>query len=541
MSDKVCIVLAQINFNLGDIARNTEQIISLSRQAKAQHHAQLVVFPELSLTGYPPEDLLLRPGLYHKIEQALERLKAEVNGLAIIIGLPEKTEHGLFNSAFLIENGEIKARYQKQCLPNYGVFDEKRYFSKGNAACITDLFGIKAGLVVCEDLWQPGPMAQAKEAGAELIIHINASPFDIYKPKQRIDHLQNRIKDNPLPVLSVHWVAGQDDLVFDGGTIAYNADASIAVQAEYFKAALVPVEVSRTNNNIMVKPQPLPQPLSEVATIYQALKLGVRDFVCKNGFEDVVIGLSGGIDSALTVAIAADALGPEHVTAVMMPSRHTSQMSLDDAKALAENLGVHYKIIDIEPLFQAYLTSLAEEFAQHEIDNTEQNLQARCRGTLLMALSNKHKQMVLSTSNKSETAVGYSTLYGDMVGAYCVLKDVLKTQVYELSNYRNTLNPVIPQRCIDRPPSAELAPDQVDEDNLPPYALLDDILKRYIEADERFEDLVAAGFDSAVVTHVAAMVEHSEFKRRQAPIGPRVSPRAFGRERRYPITVDYTK
>ena len=534
------VVLAQIDPVVGDVAGNTRKVIAATQQAKQQHAAELVIFPELCLTGYPPEDLLLRPGLLKRVKKSLQTLCQQIDDITIIVGHPlGEVGKELFNAASVISKKQITAQYLKQKLPNYGVFDEKRYFIEGHQATIIEINQFKIGLTICEDIWFVEPTAQAVDAGAEIIMNLNASPFKQDKTLLREAEVKKRAKENSVPVLYVNQIGGQDELVFDGASFAVNAAGEKCVQAIQFATALVPITISRTSQGIELKgPQ---QPLmGELETVYQALVCGLRDYVEKNHFPGVVIGLSGGIDSALTMALAVDALGAERVQAVMMPSRYTSQISLDDAAEMAAILGVQYRIIGIENVFQAFLHELEDVFAGTQADTTEENIQARCRGVLLMAISNKTGAMVLSTGNKSEMAIGYSTLYGDMAGGFSPLKDVYKTLVYRLARYRNSLSAIIPERIITRPPSAELSADQLDQDSLPAYEVLDKILEAYIADDGCFEDLVASGFDAETVAQVIKMVDRSEYKRRQAPPGIRITGRAFGRDRRYPITSGYT-
>lgn len=527
------LVLAQANFLVGDIPGNISKIIRLSAEARDRLGAALVIFPELALIGYPPEDLLLRPSLEPRVQAALARL-AEVSGITIVLGYPGHRVGGFFNLLGVWQNGRLLGEYAKQQLPNYDVFDEKRYFQAGHEPLVVDVAGLRIGLTVCEDIWHAGPAALARAAGAELLVNINASPFHSGKQTERLAVVADRVRETGLPVAYVNLVGGQDELVFDGGSFAMTARGEVAVEAPLFTEGLYPVDLVAGQP----QPQTLPPALGTVAEVYQALVLGVRDYVGKNGFRGAVLGLSGGIDSALTLAIAVDALGADKVQAVMMPFRYTSTMSLEDAEAEARILGVKYSVLGIEPVFNAFSATLEEEFRGSAKDKTEENLQARARGVLLMAISNKKGYLVLTTGNKSEMAVGYATLYGDMAGGFDVLKDVPKTLVFRLSAYRNSLSPEqppIPQRVIDRPPSAELAPDQKDEDSLPPYPVLDEILRRYVEEDESAETITAAGFAREDVWRVLRMVDFNEYKRRQAAVGPRITGRAFGKDRRYPI------
>ncbi len=535
------VVLAQINSVVGDVAGNTAKIIQAANTARDQLTAELVVFPELCLTGYPPEDLLLRPGLQKRVNKALETLKHKITGIHIVVGHPlGEVGKDLYNAASVIADGQIICQYFKQMLPNYSVFDEKRYFIEGHLPAVFSLNGFKLGITICEDIWFTGPAAQAKDAGAELLLNLNASPFQQGKSALRYDAVRQRAIENQLPMLYVNQVGGQDELIFDGGSFALDSHGNLQMQAAAFvdELAVVAIEKNQTGNILITGK--ITEHLSPLASVYQALVLGLRDYVEKNHFPAVVLGLSGGIDSALTLALAVDALGVDRVQTVMMPSRYTAQISLDDAAQMATQLGVSYSVLSIEPVFDSFLQTLNETFTGKAADTTEENIQARCRGVLLMAISNKTGAMVLSTGNKSEMAVGYSTLYGDMAGGYSPLKDVYKTLVFALAKYRNELSPIIPERIISRPPSAELSADQRDDDSLPPYPLLDKILERYIADDGCFEDLVAEGFAAETVAQVIKMVDRNEYKRRQAPPGIRITGRAFGRDRRYPITSGYT-
>lgn len=541
MRQTLTVVLAQINPVVGDVAGNTAKIISAATIARDQQQAQLVVFPELCLTGYPPEDLLLRPGLQKRVDKALQTLKQKITGMHIVVGHPlGEVGKELYNAASVIADGQIICQYFKQMLPNYSVFDEKRYFIEGHLPAVFTLNGLRLGISICEDIWFTGPAAQAKDAGADVLLNLNASPFQQGKSTLRFDAVRQRAIENQLPVLYVNQVGGQDELVFDGGSFALDADGELRMQAAAFADELAVVAIEKTSAGIIQLAGQITGHLPPLASVYQALVLGLRDYVEKNKFPRVVLGLSGGIDSALTLALAVDALGVDRVQTVMMPSRYTAQISLDDAAQMAEGLGVSYSVLSIEPVFDSFLQTLNDTFAGKAADTTEENIQARCRGVLLMAISNKTGAMVLSTGNKSEMAVGYSTLYGDMAGGFSPLKDVYKTLVFALANYRNQLSPIIPQRIISRPPSAELAAEQRDQDSLPPYSLLDQILERYIADDGCFEDLVAEGFAAETVAQVIKMVDRNEYKRRQAPPGIRITGRAFGRDRRYPITSGYT-
>jgi NAD+ synthase (glutamine-hydrolysing) len=535
------IVVAQINLLVGDIRGNVDRIIESAVQARDVHQAQVVVFPELAVTGYPPEDLLLRPGLYERVDEGLTRLRKEVHGITLVVGYPEQTHQGVYNAALVLRDGKVLGNARKHYLPNYAVFDEKRYFIPGQAPCVVELEGVPVGITICEDIWYPDPAADAVSQGAQLIVTLNASPYHMDKAGEREAAVRDRVQENRIPVLYVNLVGGQDELVFDGESFVMNADGALARRMPAFTEDLYPVDFAPRAGKVVAVHGEIAPALSREASVYQALVLGVRDYVTKNGFQGVVLGLSGGIDSGLTLAVAVDALGAADVEAVMMPSRYTADMSVEDATAEAHTLGVDYSIIPIEKPFQAFLEILKEEFAGRPVDTTEENIQARCRGLILMAISNKKRKMVLTTGNKSEMAVGYATLYGDMAGGFDVLKDVPKTLVYRLAEYRNTLGPVIPHRVIERPPSAELAPDQKDTDSLPPYEILDGILALYVEQDKDVDDIVAAGYDRETVVRVVNMVDRNEYKRRQAPPGIRITPRAFGRDRRYPITSGYRR
>ncbi len=536
-----CIAVAQINLLVGDIEGNATAIIEAAIHARDELGAQAVVFPELALCGYPPEDLLLRPGMYERMDAAMRHLQAEITGIHALVGFAQKTPAGVYNAAAVIADGAILAVARKHHLPNYSVFDEKRYFIAANDTCVFELQGVPVGVCICEDIWYPEPAAKLRAAGAQLIININASPFHKDKGPERENIVRERVRENAVPILYTNLVGGQDELVFDGASFVMSAEGEIRQRMPNFEAGIFPLQFDLRDKKLL--PRPAPQSFQsgtdQNALIYQALVLGVRDFVRKNGFSSVIIGLSGGIDSALTLAIAVDALGAENVEVVMMPSRYTADMSVEDATEQARSMKVKYHVLPIEPAFNAFLDILKEEFSGRPVDTTEENIQARCRGVLLMAISNKKGKMLLTTGNKSEMAVGYATLYGDMAGGYDVLKDVPKTRVYQLSHYRNRITAVIPQRVITRPPSAELAPDQKDSDSLPDYDTLDAILERYVEQDQGLEDIVAAGFERDTVAQVLQRVDRNEYKRRQAAPGVRISPRAFGRDRRYPITSGY--
>ena len=531
------IAIAQINLLVGDIEGNAEHILEWIQRARDEMQADVIVFPELAVTGYPPEDLLLRPGMHERVNTVMQQLTSEVKGITALVGYPEQTDKGIFNAVAVLENGTCTAIARKNCLPNYSVFDEKRYFISSDESCVFSVKDKQLGICICEDIWYAEPVKKVVDAGAQLILNLNASPFHGQKTHEREDVIRQRVKEVNVPVVYANMVGGQDELVFDGQSFVIDADEKLSHRFSAFEEKLEIVEFDSTS----LKPlsTSIVSPLSDEASIYQALVMGVRDYVTKNGFSGVVIGLSGGIDSALTLSIAVDALGADKVEAVMMPSCYTLDMSVEDATAQAELLGINFKVIPIEKPFNIFLELLADEFAGKEVDATEENIQARCRGLLLMAISNKKGKMVLTTGNKSEMAVGYATLYGDMAGGYDVLKDVKKTLVFRLAEYRNSISANIPQRVIDRPPSAELAPDQKDTDSLPPYEILDVILENYVELDMGLEDIVAAGFDRETVHRVLRLVDLNEYKRRQAAPGIRITKRAFGRDRRYPITSGY--
>jgi NAD+ synthase (glutamine-hydrolysing) len=531
------ILMAQMNTLVGDFEGNARQVIDAIARAESAHEAPVVVFPELTLSGYPPEDLLLRPSIALRVTQALQLICESMTGSAYaVIGYPLHEEGALYNAAGVVHGGRVIAEYRKQCLPNYQVFDEKRYFRPGDAPCVVDIEGVKVGLSICEDIWESAPALQAAATGAQLLLNINSSPYHQGKRQQRFDTVGARAREAGIPIVYVNQVGGQDELVFDGGSFAVVPDGTVAAAAPDFEAGEFWLQLDFGADPVAVGGLAVCPPRGDLETVWRALVLGVRDYVNKNGFPGVVLGLSGGVDSALTLAVAVEALGPERVEAVMMPFRYTAQMSVEDAAEQAGLLRVTHTVISIEPIYEAFMASLAEEFAGTEPDTTEENLQARCRGVLLMSISNKKGCLVLTTGNKSELAVGYSTLYGDMAGGFDVLKDVPKTLVFELCRYRNSLGQCIPQRVIDRPPSAELAPDQKDEDSLPPYAILDRILALYVEQDYSAEAIVATGIDREQVHKVIRLVDLNEYKRRQAPIGVRITQRGFGRDRRYPIT-----
>lgn len=539
MTESVQITLVQDAFLVGAIQANASKIITLAEQA-CQSGADLVVFPELALTGYPPEDLLLRPGFVKQVDQAVNQIIEAVKDIDIVFGAVRHDGTHLYNSAFWAHGGRLVDVYDKYVLPNYAVFDEKRYFTAGQSPVVVELKGIKIGLSICEDIWDAKPAAQAKSAGAESLLILNASPYHYGKYAERLEVLKQRQQETGMSMFYLNIVGGQDELVFDGESLVMDQQGDLVGRGPDFETCMLNYSLNKAGDIKAINTD-FYQPQSEEANVYKALVTSVRDYVKNNGFDGVVIGLSGGVDSALTLAVAADALGPDQVHAVMMPSRYTAQMSLDDAREEADILGVDYRVISIEPTFESFLDTLKDSFENTETDTTEENIQARCRGVILMALSNKLRRMLLTTGNKSEMAVGYSTLYGDMAGGFAPLKDVFKTLVYKLCDYRNSISRVIPQRVLDRPPSAELKPDQVDQDSLPDYDILDGILKMTVEQDMPKDEIIAAGYDKATVERVINMVQFNEYKRRQAPPGVRITRRAFGRDRRYPITSGYRR
>src|SRR5574340_265778 len=539
MNSKFRVVMAQLNLLVGDVPGNVQKVIRAANRSRDDLRAQLVVFPELTLTGYPPEDLLFHSALRRDVERGVERLIREVRGIDILAGYPLYEDGRIYNAAGIIGGGALRASYRKRELPNYSVFDEKRYFTPGEAPTLVDVAGARLGINVCEDIWHAQPPQSTVAAGARLLLIPNASPFELGKQRQREEELRRRVRDAGVPLVYVNLVGGQDELVFDGGSLAVNPDGRVAVRAPNFEEGLYPVDFSVSSGRLAALPGSVHTDDSEEESVYRAIVLGVRDYAAKNQFKGAIVGLSGGIDSALTLALAVDALGPENVTAVMMPSRYTWMLSIEESVRQANTLGVGYQSISIEPAFEAFLQSLKPVLGEAGAGVTAQNLQARCRGVLLMALSNQTGRLLLTTGNKSETAVGYATLYGDMAGGFAPIKDVTKTWVYRLARYRNSLSTAIPEAVIERVPTAELAPGQKDSDNLPPYDILDPILSAYVEDDKTVAEIVALGFDEVTVKRVVKMVQGAEYKRRQSPPGVRVSRRAFGRDRRYPITSGY--
>jgi len=553
------IAIAQLNCTVGDLAGNVSRILEFAARARAQS-ADILITPELAICGYPPEDLLLRDDFYRDCEAAMARLVAGVSGITLVVGHPRQENHKRFNAASVIRDGRIIATYDKHALPNYTVFDEQRYFEPGNGACVFEAGGIRFGVNICEDTWgrqgpslaNPGPDGRtldlgsegagaahapqaARDAGAEVLLVLNASPYHVRKQDTRYEVMRRRIAEFGMPIIYANMVGGQDELVFDGASFALDAQGILTNQMPMFDEALGFVALDGKN----LRQGDIAAPLSPEAEVYAALRLGVRDYVGKNGFPGVLLGLSGGIDSAVTLAIAADAVGPSKVHAVMMPSQYTADISQIDAREEAVKLGVRYSEIAIKPVFDVFMASLADQFQGLAVDTTEENIQARVRGTLLMALSNKTGAIVVTTGNKSEMGTGYATLYGDMAGGFAVLKDIRKMLVYRLANYRNTISPVIPQRVITRAPSAELRPNQTDQDSLPPYDVLDAIMEAYVEHNRGPAEIEAAGYARKDVDRVIQLLRISEYKRRQSPVGIRITPRGFGKDWRYPITNKY--
>jgi len=531
------IAIAQINCTVGDLEANAARILDFARKA-LEEGADLLLTPELALCGYPPEDLLLRPDFYRSCDRHLKALAAALP-LPAIIGHPAEFDGARYNSASLLRDGKVEASYRKHRLPNYEVFDEERYFASGTEACVVDVKGVPCGINICADVWESGAAEAAHQAGAKLLLALNASPFHMHKQEERYGVLNQRIRATGMPVIYANMVGGQDELVFDGASCVLDGQHRLTHQLPAFREALEVVDFQDGK----ILPGPLAVADTIEAQVYEALKLGVKDYLGKNGFPGAIIGLSGGIDSALTLAIAVDALGADKVRAVMMPSPYTAQMSLDDSRAMVHALGVRYDEIPIGPAMDTYSTLLEPLFAGLPptawADTTPENIQARIRGMVLMALSNRTGSIVLTTGNKSEMAVGYATLYGDMAGGFAVIKDVFKTFVYRLCRYRNSISPVIPENIIVRPPSAELKPDQTDQDTLPPYEVLDAIIQGYMENDLSPRQIIEQGHEESVVRRVVGMLKRNEYKRRQSPVGIRISRRGFGKDWRYPITSRY--
>ena len=524
------IALAQFNPVVGDIAGNTRKILELARTAMAQG-ADVLVTPELALTGYSPEDLLLREHFYRAIYAGLDELEM-LDGITLVIGHPARLGNERFNAATVLRDGHRLGQYHKMLLPNNEVFDECRYFTPGAAPLVFEQNGVKVGIIICEDGWSVEPAAEAADAGAEVIVSLNASPFHRNKIATRHEVMRYRVQETGLPMAYVNLTGGQDELVFDGASFALNKAGEVVAQAAAYDDELLLLDII-DGDVVATNLAPLPD---ELESVYRALVVGVRDYITKNGFPGVLLGLSGGIDSALTLAIAVDALGADKVHAVMMPSRYTADISVDDSRDMVQRVGVKYDEIEIWPMYESFMSALAPSFDGLPMDTTEENLQARIRGTLLMALSNKSGKLVLTTGNKSEMTTGYCTLYGDMAGGFAVLKDVAKTLVFALCRWRNTQGEIIPERIITRPPSAELRPDQKDQDSLPPYEVLDAIMERYVEHNQSAADIIKAGYAEADVNRVVRLLKINEYKRRQAPVGPRITHRGFGKDWRYPIT-----
>ena len=539
MSDRLCVAMAQLNTRVGDVGGNTEQVIAAALRAKDRHGADVVVFPELTLTGYPPEDLLFRPDFIRSIGESLARIRDEIHGITVVVGFPHTEKRGMFNSAAVIQDGMVLGVYHKHHLPNGGVFDDKRYFQPGSTPLVVDIRGHACGITICEDLWHPGPARWAADEGAEVLFNLNASPYHQGKYQDREAVIHARQQEAGLPVVYVNLEGGQDEVVYDGVSVAYGGDGTLAARAPAFTEGLFDVVFQRQGKALVPDQGEIAPLPDDDDLVYQALVRGLADYVNKNGFPGVVLGMSGGIDSAFSAAVAVDALGAGRVHAVMLTSRYTSQESLDDAAECSRLLGIEHTTLNIDNAFQACMDELAPVFGDRAMDTTEENMQSRARGLMLMALSNKFGSMVLATGNKSEYAVGYATLYGDMCGGFAPLKDVYKTLVYRLAERRNAAGRVIPERIIAKAPTAELRPDQKDEDSLPPYPVLDAILHRYVDEDASVAALISDGFDEEAVRHAVALLHRNEYKRRQAAPGVKVTRKAFGRERRYPITSGY--
>lgn len=535
MSQSLSISLVQQQFPIGAVRQNVLRVIELAEQAATD----LVVFPELTLTGYPPEDLLFRDDLLTLVETGLVDIQAAKYPGVLVVGHPWRQDGVLYNAASVIQNGTLIGRYFKQELPNYGVFDEKRYFTAGpaEAVCTFELKQQSFAVLICEDVWHGHPAAAAKAAGADWALVLNASPYETGKIAQRQHLLTTLAERLNLGFIYVNQAQGQDELVFDGSSMLVNPTGELVLQAPAFERDIYRAELSKNGPKVVAQHQlNLAAPLSFEAQVYQALVMATRDYIQQNGFPGAVLGLSGGIDSALTLAVAVDAIGADKVQALMLPFRYTSSMSVEDATEQALTMGIEFNVLSIEPMYDSYMQQLAPVFAGKAVDTTEENLQARLRGVLLMAMSNKTGKMLLTTGNKSEVAVGYCTLYGDMCGGFAVIKDIPKTLVFRLAEYRNSISPVIPQRVIDRPPSAELAPGQTDQDNLPPYEDLDAMIEAYVEQDKSLSEIVAMGYAEATVRRVLNLIDLNEYKRRQSAVGPKITSRNFGKDRRYPIT-----
>ena len=537
------LVLAQLRFPVGDVEGNLRRVRAAARRAHHELNAELVLFPELCLSGYPPDDLLSRPELHAQVDQSLQILAADRTLPAILLGHPERAPDGcLYNACSLYVDGKLRARYRKQRLPNYGVFDERRHFSPGREAVICELGGFRLAPAICEDLWHPPVLAAMRAAGAEVVLNLNASPYHLGKATERQRELGRRARENSLPVVYLNLVGGQDELVFDGASMVLDQDGAVRLQGPQFEEALLPLELhggatgEATVRVTAVAPRPLPR---DEETLYTALVTALRDYLQASGLRGAVLGLSGGIDSALCLCVAVDALGAEAVEVLLMPSRYSAPISAEDAAALATRLGVRAHTVPIDPIFDAFRTALRPILQDAVETRTEENLQARVRGTLLMALANKSDKILLATGNKSEAATGYMTLYGDMAGGFAPLKDLSKSWVYRLARWRNQDRADIPRRTLERPPSAELAPGQVDQDSLPPYDVLDHVISGYVEENRTLEELAAEGLEPKLLRRIATLILKSEHKRRQSPPGPKITRRAFGRERRYPISSGF--
>ena len=540
MKNKISIVLAQLDLAVGDISGNTKLIIDSCEKAKNQHNADLIIFPELSISGYPPEDLLLHSGFKRRINDALNSIKDEVAGISALIGFPDYSDDSIYNACAVLRDKEEIVKYRKEALPNYSVFDEKRYFTSDEQPTVFELKGKKIGINICEDIWHKSAAMKAKESGADLIIVINGSPYEKDGQSKRENIVKQRALQTDLPIVYLNMIGGQDELVFDGASFVMSKNGEIKYRATSFEESMDLFEFDLINNECVPIKSNISSKLSVAESVYKALVRGTKDYIEKHKFSGVVMGLSGGIDSALTLSIACDAIGSDKVRAVMMPYLFTSAMSLEDAQCQADTLNIKYDILPISSLYDSTVDLLQPIFLNSEKDSTEENIQSRARGLLLMAISNKTGSMLLTTGNKSEMAVGYATLYGDMAGGFAPIKDCTKTMVKKLAKYRNTISEVIPNRVIDREPSAELRENQHDSDSLPPYDVLDPILEAFIEEDLSVEEIVERGFERETVTSILEMVKRNEYKRRQAPPGVRISNRAFGRDWRYPITSGYT-
>ena len=540
MKNKISIVLAQLDLAVGDISGNTKLIIDSCEKAKNQHNADLIIFPELSISGYPPEDLLLHSGFKRRINDALNSIKEEVAGISALIGFPDYSDDSIYNACAVFRDKEEIVKYRKEALPNYSVFDEKRYFTSDEQPSVFELKGKKIGINICEDIWHKSAAMKAKESGAEIIIVINGSPYEKDGQSKRENIVKQRALQTDLPIVYLNMIGGQDELVFDGASFVMSKNGEIKYRATSFEESMDLFEFELINDECAPIKSNISSKLSVEESVYKALVRGTKDYIEKHNFSGVVMGLSGGIDSALTLSIACDAIGSDKVRAVMMPYLFTSAMSLEDAQCQADTLNIKYDILPISSLYDSTVDLLQPIFLNSEKDSTEENIQSRARGLLLMAISNKTGSMLLTTGNKSEMAVGYATLYGDMAGGFAPIKDCTKTMVKKLAKYRNTISEVIPNRVIEREPSAELRENQHDSDSLPPYDLLDPILEAFIEKDLSVEEIVERGFERETVTSILEMVKRNEYKRRQAPPGVRISNRAFGRDWRYPITSGYT-